>query len=89
MFGEAALTSRQRQGAYVQAMEPSDVVPMSLDIFRRLVREKPEVGLKAIELLGERLYFYESKMVDMGLKVISAHLANLLLHLRKRGHYDS
>lgn len=81
MFGEAALTSQRRQGAYVQAMESSEVALMSIDICRRLVRDKPEVSLKAVELLGERLYLYESKMVSMVLKGVSARLASRLLHL--------
>jgi CRP/FNR family cyclic AMP-dependent transcriptional regulator len=81
MFGEAVLTNRRRQGAYAQAMKTSKVALMSHDTLYRLVRDKPEVGLKAMELLSERLSFYEDRMADIGLKEIPARLAGLILHL--------
>jgi CRP/FNR family transcriptional regulator len=81
MFGEAALTAGRCQGAYAQAMEPSEVALMSLDTFHRLVRDRPEVGLKAMELLSERLAFCEDRMADIGLKEVPARLAGLVLLL--------
>lgn len=81
IFGEAMLATRRRQGAYAQAIETSEIALISLNTLRRLVHDKPEVGLKAVSLLSERLSFYESKMTDIGLKEVSARLANLLLHL--------
>lgn len=81
MFGEAALTSGRRQGAYAQAMKSSEVVLMGHDTLRSLVRDKPEVGLKAMELLSERLSFCEDRMADIGLKEIPARLAGLILYL--------
>jgi CRP/FNR family transcriptional regulator, cyclic AMP receptor protein len=81
MFGEAALTNKRRQGAYAQAMQSSEIALMSHDTLCRLVRDKPEVGLRAIELLSERLSFCEDRMADIGLKEIPARLAGLILHL--------
>lgn len=81
MFGEAAFTSRKLPGVYAEAMEPSDVALLSVGAFGRLVSDRPEVGLKAIELLVERLSFYEGKLADIGLKEVPARLASLLLHL--------
>jgi CRP/FNR family cyclic AMP-dependent transcriptional regulator len=80
MFGEAAFTAG-RQGSYAQAVEPSEVALMSRETFCSLVRDRPEVGLKAMELLGERLSFCENRMADMGLKEVPARLAALVLHL--------
>jgi len=45
------------------------------------VHDRPEVGLKAMELLSERLSFCEDRMADMGFKEIPASLAALVLHL--------
>lgn len=81
MFGEAALTPGRCQGAYAQAAEPSKVALMSLGTLHRLVRDRPEVGLKAMELLSERLAFCEDRMADIGLKEVPARLAGLILHL--------
>jgi CRP/FNR family cyclic AMP-dependent transcriptional regulator len=81
MFGEAALTVRRRHGAYAQATEPSEVALMSRDNFHRLVCDRPEVGLKATELLSKRLSFCEDRMADMGLREVPARMAALVLHL--------
>ena len=81
MFGEAAFIAGRRQGSYAQAVEASEVALMSRETFCSLVRDRPEVGLKAMELLGERLSFCEDRMADIGLKEIPARLAALVLHL--------
>jgi CRP/FNR family cyclic AMP-dependent transcriptional regulator len=81
MFGEAALADQRSQRAYAQATEPSEVVLMSHDILYGLVRDKPEVGLRAVELLSERLSFQEDRMADIGLKEVPARLAGLILQL--------
>ena len=80
-LGEAAFVTRRRQGAYAQAMEDSEVGLMSVATFESLVRDVPLVTSKAIELLGKRLAFYESKMSDLGLKEVPGRLASLILHL--------
>lgn len=81
MFGEAAFTGGRRQGSFAQAVEASEVAMMSRDTFCSLVRDKPEVGLKAMELLSERLSFCEDRMADIGLREVPARLAALILHL--------
>jgi CRP-like cAMP-binding protein len=42
VFGEMALTAQQLEGAYAQAMEPSEVSTMLRADLERLVLEKPE-----------------------------------------------
>jgi CRP/FNR family transcriptional regulator len=81
MFGEAMLAARRRQGAWAQTTEPSEVALMSHDALYRLVRDRPEVGLKAIELLSERLCYSNDRMADIGLKEVPARLAGLVLYL--------
>ena len=54
---------------------------MKRDTFHRLVHDRPEVGLRATELLSQRLSFCEDRMADMGLKEVPARLAALVLHL--------
>ena len=81
MLGEAALAARRRHGAYAQATESSEVALMKRDTFHRLVHDRPEVGLRATELLSQRLSFCEDRMADMGLKEVPARLAALVLHL--------
>lgn len=81
MFGETALTAGRRHRAYAQAVVPSEVALMNRDTFHRLVHDRPEVGVKATELLSRRLSICEDRMADMGLREVPARLAALVLHL--------
>ncbi len=47
----------------------------------RLVREYPDVGLKVMQVLSERLRLYENRLEDIGLKSVPARLASLILQL--------
>jgi CRP/FNR family transcriptional regulator, cyclic AMP receptor protein len=81
MFGEAAFTSRAGKGSYAQAIAVSRIAFLTRSTFYRLIRREPELGIRAIELLGERLSFYEQRIADMGLKKVPARLASLILQL--------
>jgi CRP/FNR family transcriptional regulator len=76
-----ALTAQQMQGAYAQAMEPSELSVMQRADLDRLIVEKPEVGLQIAHLLSERLRRYETRLEDITLKGVTARLASLLLLL--------
>jgi CRP/FNR family transcriptional regulator, cyclic AMP receptor protein len=81
MFGEAAFTSRDGKGSYAQAIAVSKVGFLSRSTFYRLIQRDPGLGIRTIELLGERLSFYEQRIADMGLKKVPARLASLILQL--------
>ncbi len=80
-FGEMTLTSQQLWGAYAEAMEPVNVCILKRKDVERLVREHPDVGLKMLQILGERLRLYENRLEDIGLKSVPARLASLILQL--------
>ena len=81
MFGEAAFTSRDGMGSYAQAIAASKIAFLNRSTFYRFIQREPELGIRAIELLGERLSFYEQRIADMGLKKVPARLASLILQL--------
>src|SRR5215211_6175749 len=81
VFGEMALTAQQLEGAYAQAMEPSEVSTMLREDLERLILEKPEVGLQITRLLSERLRRYETRLEDISLKDIHSRLASIILLL--------
>jgi CRP/FNR family cyclic AMP-dependent transcriptional regulator len=81
MFGEAAFTTREGKGSYAQAIGASKIAFLNRSTFYRLIQREPELGKRAIELLGERLSFYEQRIADMGLKKVPARLASLILQL--------
>ena len=81
VFGEMALTGQQLEGAYAQAMEPSQVSTMLRADLERLVLAKPEVGLRIMGLLSERLRRQEVRLEDNGMKDVRARLASIIVLL--------
>ncbi len=81
MFGEMTLTAQRLQGAFAQAMEPSEVSTMLRADLERLILEKPQVGLQIAHLLSERLRRYETRLEDITLKDIPSRLASMILML--------
>src|SRR5919112_1354024 len=81
VFGEMALTAQQLEGAYAQAMEPSEVSTMAREDLERLVVQKPEVGLKIMYLLSERLRRYETRLEDATMKDVHSRLAGIIVML--------
>ena len=81
VFGEMALTGQRLEGAYAQAMEPSEVSTMAREDLEHLVLEKPEVGLKIMQLLSERLRRYETRLEDAHMKDVHSRLASIIVLL--------
>jgi CRP-like cAMP-binding protein len=81
VFGEMALTAQRLEGAYAQAMEPSEVSTMAREDLERLILEKPEVGLKIMHILSERLRRYETRLEDVTMKDVHSRLASIIVML--------
>jgi CRP/FNR family transcriptional regulator len=81
VFGEMALTALRLENAYAEAMEQSVVCTMKRQDLERLVMEKPQVGLKMMSVLSERLSRAEDRMEDIALKEVPARLASFILKL--------
>src|SRR5919112_5484733 len=81
VFGEMAFTSHTLTHAYAEAMEPSILLALERVDVERLIQEKPQVGLRMISLLSERLRYYETRLEDITLKGVPGRLASLILFL--------
>src|SRR5215213_4920225 len=81
VFGEVAFTAHRLRDAYAEAIEASILLAMERADVERLIEEKPQVGLRMISLLSERLRYYETRMEDVTLKEVPARLASLILFL--------
>jgi CRP/FNR family cyclic AMP-dependent transcriptional regulator len=46
-----------------------------------LIQQKPQVGIRIITLLSERLRYYETRMEDVTLKEVPGRVASLILFL--------
>jgi CRP/FNR family cyclic AMP-dependent transcriptional regulator len=81
VFGEMPLTAQRLENAYAEAMEPVAVCKMRRPDFERLVMDKPQVGLKVMSVLSERLLLAEDRMEDIALKEVPTRLASFILQL--------
>jgi CRP/FNR family transcriptional regulator len=79
VFGEVAFTAHRLRDAYAEATEPSVLLAMERADVERLIQQKPQVAVRIISLLSERLHYYETRMQDVALKEVPARLASLLL----------
>jgi CRP/FNR family cyclic AMP-dependent transcriptional regulator len=81
VFGEMAPAVQRFRDVYAEAMEPAVICVMKWEELERLVLEHPEVGLRMIRALSERLHFVERRLEDVSLKEVPARLASLILQL--------
>jgi CRP/FNR family cyclic AMP-dependent transcriptional regulator len=81
VFGEMSLTAQRLENAYAEAMKPTVICAMKREDLERLVMDKPQVGLKVMSVLSERLSRAEDRMEDIALKEVPARLASFILQL--------
>jgi CRP/FNR family transcriptional regulator len=81
IFGEMAFTAQRTRKVYAQAERSSLLISLERDALYELIREKPEVGIRLIERLSERVKALEDRLEDVSLKEMPARLATLFLQL--------
>ena len=81
VFGEMALTGQSLNGLYVRALTPATVVSLRRAELEDLIVKKPEVGLRLVRELAERLHDSEARYADIVGKDVPARLATLILTL--------
>jgi CRP-like cAMP-binding protein len=73
VFGEMALTAQSLKGLYVRAITPSTVVSLRREDLEHLIMNKPEVGLRLVRELAQRLHASEARFADTVLRWCSKH----------------
>ena len=81
VFGEMALTGQSLSGIYVRALTPSTVASLRREDVEDLILKKPEVGLRLVRELAERLRDSEARYADLVGKDVPARLATQILTL--------
>jgi CRP/FNR family cyclic AMP-dependent transcriptional regulator len=81
VFGEMALTGQSLNGLYLRALTPSTVVSLRREDLQQLIMNKPEVGLRLVRELAQRLHESERRYADMVGKDVPARLATQILRL--------
>jgi CRP/FNR family cyclic AMP-dependent transcriptional regulator len=72
---------RSRASLRIEALQPSTMLVLRWEDFENLVFRNPEVGVKVIHLLSERLTVSEGRLSDLIHKEVPARLAGLILSL--------
>jgi CRP/FNR family transcriptional regulator len=81
IVAQTGFAARPWRAVVVEALEPSVVRVLEWETFKDLVHRNPEVGVKTIRLLSERLAVYEGRLADLIRKEVVARLAGLILSL--------
>jgi CRP/FNR family transcriptional regulator, cyclic AMP receptor protein len=82
IFGEMALTGQQlSDNIYARALEPSVVCFLGRKDLEQLILSNPEVGLRLVRRLSERLREAELRLAEITRKDVRARLASLILRL--------
>jgi CRP/FNR family transcriptional regulator, cyclic AMP receptor protein len=81
VFGEMALIGQRLSCLYVRAITPSTVVSLRREDLEDLIMHKPEVGLRLVRELAQRLHASEVRYANVVGKELPARLASLILTL--------
>lgn len=82
-FGEMPLLGESLRHAYAEAIEESLICVMSRTDVERLIRERPQVALRMIEVMGRRLAFCEARLEEMAYRSVPSRIAAVLLRLNQ------
>ena len=83
LFGEMSLLGQRMHNTFAEAITDCTICVMSRNDLERLVLTRPQVGLRILEITGNRLRETEEQLEALAFKSIPARLAALLL--RKAG----
>lgn len=87
-FGEMPLLGESLRHAFAEAAEESLVCVMSRADVERLIRERPDVALRMVEVLGKRLADREARLEELAYRNVAARLAAVLLRLSQGQGYE-
>jgi CRP/FNR family cyclic AMP-dependent transcriptional regulator len=81
VVARTGFAARPSRAVVVEALEPSVLLLLEGEDFEDLVRRNPEVGVKTIRLLSERLSTCEERLSGLVHKEVTTRLASLILGL--------
>jgi len=83
-FGERNLFSRQVSAYSVEALEPVKTCFFTRESFYGLLRAYPDIAVKIIEELGERMNRMENALQSMGVRSVDERVSALLLDFAEK-----
>ena len=83
-FGERNLFSRQVSAYSVEALEPVKTCFFTRESFYGLLRAYPDIAVKIIEELGERMNRMENALQSMGVRSVDERVSTLILDFAEK-----
>jgi CRP/FNR family transcriptional regulator, cyclic AMP receptor protein len=84
IFGEMALTAQRMPGVYARATKPSVLCSLGRKDLEYLILSNPDVGLRLVRRLSERLLEAETRLAEFVSKDVPGRLASTILRLADR-----
>ncbi|RKD31934.1 Crp/Fnr family transcriptional regulator [Thermohalobacter berrensis] len=81
-FGELNLLKKGEYSFNAQAVIPTRLCTLSKEKIRKIILEKPEIGLKILEAVARRLSKLETLVKNLATNDVDARVAHLLLDLK-------
>lgn len=83
-FGEKNLLRNQPSGYTVEALEETHVCLIEKGDFQTLIQEYPDIALKIMEELGNRLDHLENVVESMGTKTVDSRISSVILEFANK-----
>jgi CRP/FNR family transcriptional regulator, cyclic AMP receptor protein len=84
-FGEMAIVGQNMNDLFAEAAEECLLCVMGRPDIERLILSKPQVALRMLEEIGQRMHDAQQRLGDSAFKGIPARVASLLLKLSNEG----
>jgi CRP/FNR family transcriptional regulator, cyclic AMP receptor protein len=81
LFGELAMLDDQRRSATIKALDELDVVAIGGPEMRRLLREHPDIAVKLINTLAQKLRRTNERLAGQSFQTVQSRVAKALAGL--------
>ena len=88
IFGEMSLVGQGMHNTFAESIEECLICVMSRVDVERMIKDKPQIAIRFMEAMANRLYDAEEKMEDFAFKSIPIRLAGLLIKLAQNDQGD-
>ncbi len=79
MFGELAMFDSETRSATAEALEPTQLVAILGSDMQRVLRTTPEIGLKMLGALAQRLRRANERLLQQSFQTVAGRVASALL----------
>jgi CRP/FNR family transcriptional regulator, cyclic AMP receptor protein len=79
LFGELAMFRGERRSATAEAIEPTSAVALLAGDVQRLVRRNPDLALKLLAALAERVSLTTERLLQQSFQTVAGRVASALL----------